>query len=412
MKILLTHITNTYNYGSMMMAENVITYINKYSKQKNEYYTDCNTDDDIKRLKEATGYEEIKKDKIICKESNNKVQTLINIIRSGHNSKKASGYYDYIIILGGDDFSEVYMNNILQRFLTIKAILDLKKLNKNNNVFLLGQTIGPYTGIRKWLAKRVFRKITLYTRDDLNLVTMKNEYEINAIPSRDLAFLDLQKQNEYINKKNEILNKYNLRENNYITIVGTQLIDKYCDDREKFIDMFIKIIKLINAKEPKKDIVWLSHVTTEPYNLSDNYLLELLNEKEEFKNINKIVIKEKILPVEARIILGNSKFVFTCRMHAAVSTFQMGKPAICLSYSPKYKGVISDGLNLSELVIEAKEKKIWNGNLINEVSEKIDMICSNYEELTNKINKEVKNSQSVALNTIKEIVEKMNKGVN
>lgn len=40
------------------------------------------------------------------------------------------------------------------------------------------------------------------------------------------------------------------------------------------------------------------------------------------------------------------------------------------------------------------------------------MICSNYEELTNKINKEVKNSQSVALNTIKEIVEKMNKGVN
>lgn len=44
-------------------------------------------------------------------------------------------------------------------------------------------------------------------------------------------------------------------------------------------------------------------------------------------------------------------------MHAAVSTFQMGKPAICLSYSPKYKGVISDGLNLSELVIEAKEKK-------------------------------------------------------
>lgn len=137
------------------------------------------------------------------------------------------------------------------------------------------------------VSKRVFRKITLYTRDDLNLVTMKNEYEINAIPSRDLAFLDLQKQNEYINKKNEILNKYNLRENNYITIVGTQLIDKYCDDREKFIDMFIKIIKLINAKEPKKDIVWLSHVTTEPYNLSDNYLLELLNEKRNLRILIK-----------------------------------------------------------------------------------------------------------------------------
>ena len=36
----------------------------------------------------------------------------------------------------------------------------------------------------------------------------------------------------------------------------------------------------------------------------------------------------------------------------------MGKPAISLSYSIKYKGVISDGLNLPELVIE-KNDSLW-----------------------------------------------------
>mgnify|MGYP000986843691 CR=1 FL=1 len=203
MKILLTHITNTYNYGSMMMAENVITYINKYSKQKNEYYTDCNTDDDIKRLKEATGYEEIKKDKIICKESNNKVQTLINIIRSGHNSKKASGYYDYIIILGGDDFSEVYMNNILQRFLTIKAILDLKHTSTSINDISDDGRYLLFTCSERELTKRPFSTTLLYRMDLQTLDTellLKDPFISYAQFSPDGKMLAIAASGEAFNK--------------------------------------------------------------------------------------------------------------------------------------------------------------------------------------------------------------------
>ena len=36
MKILLQHVKNTLNYGSMMMAENLITYLNKIYREKNK----------------------------------------------------------------------------------------------------------------------------------------------------------------------------------------------------------------------------------------------------------------------------------------------------------------------------------------------------------------------------------------
>lgn len=412
MKIYLSHINNTYNYGSMMMAENVITYLLKYiTKEEIKFYTDCNTQKDIDRLKNATEYDKIYKDEIISWKAKSKLQKIRKILIKASYYKKASQYYDLIIILGGDDFSEFYMKGIFQKILTNKELIDLKKLNTNNNVILLGQTIGPYTGIRKKLAKRAFKNMKLYTRDDLNLKNMEIEYGIKAISSRDLAFLDLKRQKEYIDKKEQILKKYNIRENEYITIVGTQLINSYCEDKELFLNKFKEIIKNVQKKFPNKKILWLSHVTTNPPLNSDNTLLELLNKKyENFINKELIVIKEQILPVEARIVLGSSYFVISCRMHAAVSTFQMGKPAICLSYSPKYKGVISQGLHMDELVIEAKQEEFWQKNILEEVKKKVDYIVSNYERVREKIKENVRQCKEVADSTLLEIAKEAKKG--
>lgn len=404
MKILISHIPNTYNYGSMMMAENVITYLNKnIKKEQVEYYTDCRTDGDITRLKQATNYDKIYKDDIICKKSKSKLDKIKNILFAGSYNKKASKYYDLIIVLGGDDFSEFYMNNWIQKILVTKEILDMKKLNKKNNVILLGQTIGPYTGIRKKIARKVFSKIKLYTRDDINLKSMKEEYNIDAISSRDLALLDLARQNEYIKKKTEIFEKYQITEENYIVVVGTQLISKYCSDTKTFVNQFINTIKMLKEKYPEKKIVWLSHVTTEPTRYSDNYLLELINEENNFANENMVVIKERILPIEARVILGFDYFTITCRMHAAVSTFQMGKPAICLSYSPKYKGVIADGLSMPELVIEAKGDELWKNDIIKLVEEKIEYIEKNRKKLIEDIHNNVNSCKQRASETLEDI---------
>ena len=51
MNILIKNIPNTYNYGSMMMAENIISYLNKYAKIKINYFTEAQSEEDILRLK-------------------------------------------------------------------------------------------------------------------------------------------------------------------------------------------------------------------------------------------------------------------------------------------------------------------------------------------------------------------------
>ena len=99
-------------------------------------------------------YENIFFDTIIYRKTKNKLEKLRNIIFTGKYNKKASQYYDLIIVLGGDDFSEFYMNNWIQKILVTKEILDMKKLNYKENVILLGQTIGPYTGVRKKIARK------------------------------------------------------------------------------------------------------------------------------------------------------------------------------------------------------------------------------------------------------------------
>ena len=120
-------------------------------------------------------------------------------------------------------------------------------------------------------------------------------------------------------------------------------------------------------------------------------------------NENLTVIKEQILPVEARIILGHAYFTLTCRMHAAVSSFQMGKPAICLSYSSKYKGVIAEGLKMNNLVIEAKNEELWQSGIVDIVNEKVDYVEKNYDDLTKKIKENVSNCQEIVKKTLDEI---------
>ncbi len=406
MKILLKHISNTFNYGSMMMAENTIQYFKNKLNNDIEFYIDAKEDRDLNRLKESTKHEKIFFDEqSTYKVSNNKIiRKIEKIFKDSTNNKKISDYYDYIIFLGGDDFSEFYMTGFKGKIYSCLSILKLKSLNKNKNIILLGQTVGPYTGIRKFLAKKVFKNLKVITRDDINLKVMKNEYGIIAIPSRDLAFLDLTLQKEYELKYEDILKKYKLENNKYITIIGTELIKHYSSNQDEFINGFVDMIKALKEKYQDKEIVWLSHVTSYPPNLSDNYLLDLINKNcDDFINKNMIVIKERILPVEARIILGHGYLTVTCRMHAAVSTFQTGKPAICLSYSPKYRGVIADGLNMHNLVIESKNDELWKNNIANFVLEKTNYVDGNYELLQNEIKENVEKCKVIVNDTLENL---------
>jgi colanic acid/amylovoran biosynthesis protein len=409
MKIYIKHLYNTLNYGSMMMGENLIYYLEKELHNYNpEFYIDTKEDFHIERLREATKYHLIFKDQIFnYRLFTNKIKYVRyaeKLIREKILYQKAKQYYNVIFMLGGDDFSEIYFN-IPNDNLAIKNIFrQLTTFNKMGLFYMIGQTIGPYTGIRKKWARECFKHITIYSRDDESAKYMEEELNKSVRKSRDLAFLDLGLQKEYNQNYRKILQKYGLQSNEYITFVGTGLINLYTKNEEDFIDTFVKIINMVQKKYPKKTLVWLSHVVTRNGVANDNVLLNKINKKyNSFADKKMVVIKDEILPVEARIILGNGLFTITCRMHAAVSTFQMNKPAICLSYSPKYKGVIGDGLNMHELVLEAKSEELWQGEIVNLVLDKIEYVGKNYQKLITNITQKVQESQKIVCQTIDEI---------
>ena len=345
MKILIKNASNTYNYGSMMMCENIINELNKRVSDI-IFFIDNASFDNIERIKKATKCQNIKSvnlyvnkyclKKGILAKIERKIKYEMFQIRTILNAKK----YDVILILGGDDYAETYDD----KKYALKMLKQLNFLNKASNLIMIGQTIGPYTEKRKEYAKKIFPKIKLYTRDDLSSEYVIKELKANPKISRDLAWLNLTLQDEYNKNYDYFLKKYKIKNNQYIVIVGTGLVKWYTTNENDFYNSFIKIIDNLKKKYPNKKIVWLSHVTTPKPALSDNTMLDCLNAKyNNYINENLVVIDKHILPAEARIILGHAYFTLTCRMHAAVSSFQMGKPAICLSYSPKYQGVIAWG---------------------------------------------------------------------
>jgi len=82
----------------------------------------------------------------------------------------------------------------------------------------------------------------------------------------------------------------------------------------------------------------------------------------------------------------------------------MGKPAICLSYSAKYKGVIGDSIGMNDLIIECNDPKLWNqGDIVNLVLEKYHYMISNYEVLCLKIKDRVESQRQLVIDALNKI---------
>jgi colanic acid/amylovoran biosynthesis protein len=123
----------------------------------------------------------------------------------------------------------------------------------------------------------------------------------------------------------------------------------------------------------------------------------------EFKE-NVVPVTDKILQTRARFVLGNGLFTVTGRMHAAISTFQPGKPAVSLAYSAKYKGVIGQNLGREDLIVDADKPGLWNsGEMTHLITEKMDYVLANYERLKKEIAKKVAEQKSILDDNFKSI---------
>lgn len=398
-RILITHVSNTLNYGSAMMGINLIFYLNKISEGQTEFYCDVN-EYHLNRLKEETGLDNIYSYTNIPSNWNtySRLRKAISIIKRYFIFiKDVTKNFDKMIVLGGDDFSEYYFTKFYKALYSLFLIKQLHSIAKNISVTLYGHTIGPYTSWRKKIVNFLFKPMNVITRDSINHKYLKQHFNFAEInDSRDLALLDLPKQND----RNYILKKYNLFSDNYICIVISGLQYQYCNSEKVYIKNWEMIINKLTVMYPKKRLLLLSHVSCK--GSSDKTMINKISNKDQV-----IKITEILLPSEARTILGNGYLTITGRMHAAISTFQCNKPAISLSYGVKYKGVISDGLSMSKLVIE-KNTDMWDDfKVFRLISKKIEFIESNYKELQNKIKSNVQSCKLIINTTLSNFSDKL-----
>jgi colanic acid/amylovoran biosynthesis protein len=389
-KILILHAENTFNNGSFMMLINLIYYLSKEIKEEIIYFIETKTKADMKRIKKEIPeanikrFEEIKMGNILSK--------IKNLMHYGDDIKRHLNP-DAIIILGGDDISEYYS----KRWIPIH-LFKIKKLNDKTKTFLVGQTIGPFTSYRKHYAKKILKDCNIYIRDGYSFEYIKKELKIkNAFKSSDLAFLDLPSQKNKIKIKNNPIKK------DYITIIPSGLFKEYSKNKKAYIDFWTKTIEKL-IKINKKKIVIMPHVTR-PLDTDDREIIKELQ-----KNINKkeiVYINKELLPSEARQIIGNGILTITSRMHPAISSFQMGKPAISISYSVKYKGIIKKDLGLKELLIEAKENHMTEEEIEEEIIKKTNYVLNNYKSIQKKIKKNVNTLKVKSLEQIKDIAKKI-----
>ena len=397
------------NYGTAMMGLVTINGLQKRYGDDTEFYCQCNG---------HSGFDEIQSElakpvKLANHEAKNFVKSKYKWVRSYQKRKylidaSEVAHYDEVLVLGGDDLSEYYTQKIY------RDLLQYWRWSKATKLILLGQSIGPFERWRnRFVMKHFYKRIPIFVRDAWSKDYLKKAFglEKNIYQSADLAFMDLPLQSDK-SIETAVLNRYDLEKKKYITLVISGLQGKYyTTDKNAYFNAYKSLIKniLTNKNYQDKKLVLLAH-TFPPHGNEAAQIKDLVNflKTDSFFTtgiLDKIIpITDKILATRARFILGNGYMTVTGRMHAAISTLQMGTPAIALSYSAKYQGVIGLNLDRSDLIIESNESKLWeSGEIVNLITEKMAYVTGNYERLSNEIKHKVTIQKQLVEETFNQI---------
>jgi colanic acid/amylovoran biosynthesis protein len=388
-----------------MLLINFIHYFSIASESKHTFYVELQSDEDFMRLK-------------------SQIHEDINIVNLGlsitsHTSKSVFGklislfrklfmdrrYFKMIgisaiVILGGDDLSEYYKG--------WKVASDLYRIKLYSNaipVYLVGQTIGPFNSWRVKFAKKCFKKVKLYFRDEISLNSyLQNINTGYTMLGADLALLEL----PVMITGNELLESLNLEQNKFITIVPSGFSALYTNNRDNYIIVWKKILSYLLEDESLKSykLLLLPHVT---WPEDDRVIIrEILLDSG--GNSERIIFENKeYTPDVARYLIGNSNFVISGRMHPAVSAFQQKNPSITMAYSLKFSGVAGEAFGMKDLVIDCGESSDWESlKVVSELKSKVAYLQQNYQQILSNINNNLGKQVQLAQNQINDIADKIN----
>lgn len=390
MNVYIYNCPNTFNYGSMMMGENFISYFNEATGVENNYYVETMDEINIQRLINSTGSKKINRVKAnaLFHAGLNKYDYVLSQMRLKKVVSDFAKWIDLVVVLGGDDFTEDYG----WKGPLLYAIQFNQLKREGIKIVMLSQTMGPYRSFRKPVMKRLLGRLDkIYPRDPLTYKYLSGLGLKNISLTDDLALLPLAKQ------------ETKERTGEYITYCPSELIYRYAKEgsRESWIQFNLFMADVIMERYPDKRLILLAHVLR-PEQADDriivNEIYDLLKEKYQDRII---AVNSAIYPYEVRNYIQQSLFVISGRMHPVVSAIQCEIPAIALSYSTKFWGIIGERYGLGEYIIDVRQL-----NYI-EMKEKFLHLMYKLETNYGQIQEKMKNNNFLAsesiLGTLKEM---------
>ena len=402
MKIKLFYIHPT-NYGNLMMACAFMQNFREMCIENNagepQFYLDVLDDEELERVKKSLpeNIQVYREDLYDRKQRGivGKLKKLFNIPREIKYNQKN---YDMCVVLGGDCISQYYSKQVF-----ISDMIKFKAISKKNKVYLLGQTMGPFSGYAVKLVQKSLKKCFIYLRDHDCYEYIKKNFDFsNVFESRDLAFLDIPFQSD-TSKTSHLIEKYT-KGKEYITVVASGANRQYTSNEQDYINEYIKIIKEI-IDTTSYDVLLLAHVI-HVSDSNDKRIIDRIIEEIDSSYLDRICVVNHLLhPYEARNLIGNGLLTITGRMHAAVSSINMGTVPICLSYSVKFKGVIGDDFNLNDYIYQCRGDELWsNGEVSSTVVGLAQKVLENREAILSEIKDGLNEIQAKAKEQIKDLL--------
>lgn len=267
------------------------------------------------------------------------------------NDKLIESYMnaDVIIDLSGDSLTDSYgdVSCLLQFYSIFLGVLLSKK------IFLCAQTIGPFSKLSKLFSKFIFKRVRLVTtRDAVSEKYMIDNKLIddNKIKlTKDVAFLLKPKEPREICSKE--INFFLGRELFGINLSNLVIKNSFMGEKNKEREdsFYIALSDVINKVMEEFDLylVLIPHVISE----EDSDLVPLGKVYDYLKYKKRTaVVKDKYIASELKYIIGRFNYFLGCRMHSTIAAVSMGVPTIALSYSSKYRGVLSEIIGESNII--------------------------------------------------------------
>ncbi len=410
-KLAILHAQNTYNNGSFMMLINFISYYVKHASDNTHttFWIELDGPDNYDRLMNALPEEFLGSEKVTIRQLPLKITSVdrSSLLRKairllakfyGHTRYFKKLGISSVIILGGDDISEYY-----KKWMILSDLYRIYRYSKYFNTILGGQTIGPFKGLREKVAARCLSKAVIFCRDDLTATYLKYKLNIPVAQvheSADLSFPELPMPAKVP------LALFGLPSDGYITLVPGGFYFLYTKDKKGYIDSWAQlVIALLKDDTNKgKKLLLLPHVTRpEDDREMIHYIYDTL---EKSGNISDriLMIQEELYPHQLRQILGNGYFTISSRMHAALSTFQMKKPAVAIGYSIKYDGVIGKSVLCPGLVVHCSGDLLTKpDDFARQVLIKTSYIQEHYQQMITHLETRIPLLSAMAEDQIREI---------